>query len=97
MRSTTFASGDDIVSGIVQAANVQATTIGRDTKAEGVLPGNQRIPGDHFEVHDRVRAVVLVVKDRIYDFRRPIVNEVLKFINNDALFPLSNRASFGEK
>jgi transcription termination/antitermination protein NusA len=32
-------------------------------KAEGVLPGNQRIPGERFKLHDRVRAVVLEVKD----------------------------------
>ena len=53
----------EIVSGIVQATNAQATTIGLDMKAEGVLPGNQRIPGERFKVHDRVRAVVLEVKD----------------------------------
>lgn len=53
----------EIVSGIVQATNVQATTVGLDMKAEGVLPGNQRIPGERFKVHDRVRAVVLEVKD----------------------------------
>jgi N utilization substance protein A len=32
-------------------------------KAEGVLPSNQRIPGERFKLHDRVRAVVLEVKD----------------------------------
>ena len=53
----------EIVSGIVQATNTQATTVGLDMKAEGVLPGNQRIPGERFKVHDRVRAVVLEVKD----------------------------------
>ena len=53
----------EIVSGIVQATNVQATTIGLDMKAEGVLPANQRIPGERFKVHERVRAVVLEVKD----------------------------------
>ena len=53
----------EIVSGIVQATNAQATTVGLDMKAEGVLPGNQRIPGERFKVHDRVRAVVLEVKD----------------------------------
>ena len=53
----------EIVSGVVQATNVQATTVGLDMKAEGVLPGNQRIPGERFKVHDRVRAVVLEVKD----------------------------------
>jgi N utilization substance protein A len=53
----------EIVSGIVQATNAQATTIGLDMKAEGMLPANQRIPGERFKVHDRVRAVVLEVKD----------------------------------
>jgi len=53
----------EIVSGIVQATNAQATTIGLDMKAEGVLPGNQRIPGERFKQHERVRAVVLEVKD----------------------------------
>jgi len=32
-------------------------------KAEGSLPANQRIMGERFKVHDRVRAVVLEVKD----------------------------------
>src|SRR5512135_168779 len=53
----------EIVSGIVQATNAQATTVGLDMKAEGVLPSNQRIPGERFKLHDRVRAVVLEVKD----------------------------------
>jgi N utilization substance protein A len=53
----------ETVSGIVQATNAQATTVGLDMKAEGVLPANQRIPGERFKVHDRVRAVVLEVKD----------------------------------
>lgn len=53
----------EIVSGIVQATNAQATTVGLDMKAEGVLPSNQRIPGERFKVHERVRAVVLEVKD----------------------------------
>ncbi|HEX5809123.1 MAG TPA: transcription termination factor NusA [Anaerolineales bacterium] len=53
----------ETVSGVVQATNAQATTIGLDMKAEGVLPANQRIPGERFKVHDRVRAVVLEVKD----------------------------------
>ena len=53
----------EIVSGIVQATNAQATTMGLDMKAEGVLPSNQRIPGERFKLHDRVRAVVLEVKD----------------------------------
>lgn len=53
----------EIVSGVVQATNNQATTVGLDMKAEGVMPANQRIPGERFRVHDRIRAVVLEVKD----------------------------------
>jgi N utilization substance protein A len=53
----------EIISGVVQATNAQGTTIGLDMKAEGSLPANQRIPGERFKVHDRIRAVVLEVKD----------------------------------
>lgn len=53
----------EIVSGVVQSTNAQATTLGLDMKAEGVLPANQRIPGERFKQHERVRAVVLEVKD----------------------------------
>ncbi|GAB4448254.1 MAG: hypothetical protein OHK0041_08560 [Anaerolineales bacterium] len=53
----------EIVSGVVQATNAQSTTVGLDMKAEGALPASQRIPGERFKVHDRVRAVVLEVKD----------------------------------
>jgi transcription termination/antitermination protein NusA len=53
----------EIVSGIVQATNMQAATIGLDMKAEGILPSNQKIPNERFKLHDRIRAVVLEVKD----------------------------------
>src|SRR5512140_1396736 len=53
----------EIVSGIVQASNAQGATIGLDMKAEGVLPANQKIPNERFKLHDRIRAVVLEVKD----------------------------------
>ncbi len=53
----------EIVSGVIQASNAQSTTVGLDMKAEGIMPGNQRIPGERFRLHDRVRAVVLEVKD----------------------------------
>ncbi len=53
----------EIVSGIVQATNMQGATIGLDMKAEGILPANQKIPNERFKVHDRIRAVVLEVKD----------------------------------
>ncbi len=53
----------EIVSGIVQASNIQGATIGLDMKAEGILPANQKIPNERFKLHDRIRAVVLEVKD----------------------------------
>ncbi len=53
----------EIVSGIVQTSNMQGATIGLDMKAEGILPANQKIPNERFKLHDRIRAVVLEVKD----------------------------------
>ncbi|WKZ37695.1 MAG: transcription termination factor NusA [Anaerolineales bacterium] len=53
----------EIVSGLVQASNAQGITIGLDMKAEGVMPNNQKIPGERLKLHDRVRAVVMEVKD----------------------------------
>jgi N utilization substance protein A len=53
----------EIVSGLVQAINAQGITIGLEMKAEGIMPNNQRIPGEKLKLHDRVRAVVIEVKD----------------------------------
>jgi N utilization substance protein A len=53
----------EILSGIVQAVNAQQVTLGLDMKAEGIMPRNQQIPGERFRVHDRVRALLLEVKD----------------------------------
>jgi len=54
----------EIVSGIVQSINNnQGATLGLDMKAEGVMPNNQKVPGERLKLHDRVRAVVLEVKD----------------------------------
>lgn len=53
----------EIVSGVVQAVNNQAITVGLDMKAEGVMPANQKIPGEKFRVHDRIRAIIAEVKD----------------------------------
>jgi N utilization substance protein A len=53
----------EIVSGLVQTTNAQNTTIGLDMKAEGVMPNNQKIPGERLKLHDRIRAVVMEVKD----------------------------------
>ncbi|MBV6393104.1 MAG: hypothetical protein KPEEDBHJ_02338 [Anaerolineales bacterium] len=53
----------EIVSGLVQAINAQGITIGLEMKAEGTMPNNQRIPGERLKLHDRIRAVVIEVKD----------------------------------
>ena len=54
----------EIVSGVVQAVNMtQGATVGLDMKAEGIMPPNQKIPGERFKVHDRVRTIILEVKD----------------------------------
>ncbi len=52
----------EIVSGVVQAVNSQAITVGLDKKAEGIMPKNQQVPGERFRVHDRIRALLLEVK-----------------------------------
>ncbi len=52
----------EIVSGVVQAVNSQAVTLGLDMKAEGIMPRNQQIPRERFRVHDRIRALLLEVK-----------------------------------
>ncbi|MQC26776.1 MAG: transcription termination/antitermination protein NusA [Chloroflexi bacterium] len=53
----------ETVNGIVQAANPHMITLGLDRKAEGKMPRSQQIPGERFRVHDRVRALLLEVKD----------------------------------
>ena len=53
----------EIVSGLVQASSAQSVTVGLDMKAEGVMPNNQKIPGERLKLHDRIRAVVMEVKD----------------------------------
>ena len=54
----------EIISGVIQAVSMtQGVTIGLDMKAEGIMPPNQKIPGEKFKVHERVRSIVLEVKD----------------------------------
>jgi transcription termination/antitermination protein NusA len=54
----------EIISGVIQAINMtQGATIGLDMKAEGIMPQNQKIPGERFKVHDRIRSIILEVKD----------------------------------
>jgi len=53
----------DIVNGIIQATNVRQITLGLDKKAEGIMPQKEMIKGERFHVHDRIRALLLEVKD----------------------------------
>ncbi len=54
----------EIISGVVQQINsAQGITIGLEMKAEGIMPTNQKVPGERFKLHDRVRAIVLEVKE----------------------------------
>ncbi len=54
----------EIISGVIQAVNMtQGATVGLDMKAEGIMPPNQKIPGERFKVHDRVRSIILEVKE----------------------------------
>ena len=52
----------EIISGIVQAINSQAVTLGLDMKAEGTMPRNHQIPGEKYRVHDRIRGLMLEAK-----------------------------------
>ncbi len=52
----------EIVSGIVQAISPAGITIGLDRKAEGIMPRNQQIRGERYRIHDRVRGLMLEVK-----------------------------------
>ena len=53
----------EIVNGVVQASSPHMITVGLDRKAEGKMPRSQQIPGERFRVHDRLRALLLEVKD----------------------------------
>ena len=53
----------EIVSGVVQAINREGYTIGLEKKAEGILQQSNLIRGERFHMHDRVRALVVEVKD----------------------------------
>ncbi len=53
----------EIVSGLVQSINREGFVIGLEKKAEGFLQQNNLIRGERFHIHDRVRALVVEVKD----------------------------------
>lgn len=52
----------ETVNGIVQAINAGGLTLGLDHKAEGSMPRSHQIRGERFRLHDRVRALLLEVK-----------------------------------
>ena len=52
----------EIVHGIVQAINPVEIVVGLDKRAEGRLPRKEQIPGERFQVHDRIRALLLNVE-----------------------------------
>jgi transcription termination/antitermination protein NusA len=52
----------EIISGVIQATGNQAITLGLEMKTEGIMPRNQTVPGEKFRVHDRIRALLLEVK-----------------------------------
>ncbi len=53
----------EIVSGMIQAINQQGLTLGLEMKAEGFMPRKEMIPGEHYRVHERIRALLLEVKE----------------------------------
>ena len=53
----------DIVSGVVQSITGEGLTIGLEKKAEGLIVRKDLIRGERFRLHDRVRALVIEVKD----------------------------------
>jgi len=53
----------EIVSGVVQAVNNRAATIGLDKKAEGQMLRKDMIPRERLRVHDRIRCLIYDVKD----------------------------------
>ncbi len=52
----------EIVHGIIQAINPVEIVVGLDKRAEGRLPRKEQIPGERFQVHDRIRALLLDVE-----------------------------------
>jgi transcription termination/antitermination protein NusA len=52
----------EIISGVIQAITNGNVTLGLDMKAEAVLPYKEQIPGERFRIHERIRALLLEVK-----------------------------------
>ncbi len=53
----------DVINGVVQATNIAQITLGLEKKAEGIMPRKEQIPGERFRVHDRLRALLLEIKE----------------------------------
>lgn len=53
----------EIVSGMIQAINQQGLSLGLEMKAEGTMPRKEMIPGERYRVHERIRALLVEVKD----------------------------------
>ncbi len=53
----------EIVAGVVQAVHPNDIVVGLEKRAEGHLPKKEQIPGERFHVHDRIRALLLEVKN----------------------------------
>jgi len=53
----------EIVNGVVQAINAKGINLGLELKAEGIMPRNQQIPREFARVHDRIRALLLEIKN----------------------------------
>ncbi len=53
----------EIISGVVQAITSNGLTIGLEKRAEGLMPRSHMIPNEKLRLHDRVRALLLEVKN----------------------------------
>ncbi len=53
----------EIVNGVVQSISSEGYTVGLDRKAEGMLMRKDMIRGEHFRLHQHVRALIVEVKD----------------------------------
>jgi len=53
----------EIITGVVQAVQPNEITIGLGINAEGKMPRNQQIDKEYYRVHDRLRALLLDVKE----------------------------------
>ncbi len=52
----------EIVHGMIQAIHPAEIVVALDKRAEGHLPRKEQIPGERFQVHDRIRALLLEVE-----------------------------------